>query len=159
MIYLPISIGNIIGTCHKSASTSLENEYRVPGIKPLTNLAVIELKKSHWKCSGLLRDPLVRLESAYNYFQYGQCGVFPNTQRYETIEHFIDSILNGHSDSHWLPQTEQLVLCDKFYDLESFPLQSTVNQFNHIEKINYRVDDLKQYYAGDYEFRGNTWQL
>lgn len=158
MIYVPASIGLIIGACHKAASTSLQNEYRVPGLKRLTNLAVIELKKCGWKCVGLIREPIERLESAYNFFQYGQCGQFPNGAEYTSIRHFIDSVLNGHADSHWLPQSEQLLLCDTFVDLESFKLATTENRTKHLEVVNYRLDDLRRYYAGDYAIRGNVWQ-
>lgn len=157
-MYIPTSVGVIIGTCTKSASTSLANQHRVPGTKRLTNLAVIELKKCGWSCIGLVRDPIERLESAYNFFQYGQCGRFPNGAEYTSIGHFVDSVLNGHIDAHWAPQSEQLILCDNFVDLESYPLDRTENRTKHLEVVKYRIDELGRYYAGDYAIRGNQWQ-
>lgn len=158
MAYLPISVGQIIGVCPKSASTSLINQHHYPNLENLSNVAVIELKKSRWKVTGILRDPLDRFESAYNFFKYGQCGGFPSGKKYENISHFVASVLNGDKDEHWLPQTEMLILCDDFVDLETYPLERKENAHKHIEVLSAKDSAmLKEYYSADFAQRGNAW--
>lgn len=158
MIYLPHSLGLIIATCTKCASTSLRNEYQTGNLKPLTNVGVIELKKAGWQVVGLIRDPIDRFESAYNFFQYGQQRKFPNGKTYESIDHFTASVLNGDTDEHWLPQAGQLLLCNRYVDLETFPLAHRVNVVSHKETAVSRARELKDYYSADTELRGRSWQ-
>ena len=72
MIYIPHSVGVILAISNKGASTSIRNEYYVAGLKPLNLQAVRELRKSFWKVLGIVRDPIDRFESAYNFFKYKQ---------------------------------------------------------------------------------------
>ena len=154
MLYIPYKVGEIIGTCTKCASTSIANEFLPPQLNKLTSIAVVELKKSGWSVTGVIRDPIDRLESAYNFFQYGQQGIFPNGKRYESITHFVDSVLSGDADEHWLPQAGQLVLCTDFITLESFQISRTENSSEHIEKIANRSSELVEYYMADIALRG-----
>ena len=158
MMYLPIELGVIIGVCTKCATTSILDEYHVRNLKPITAIAASELKKSGWKVIGIVRDPIDRLESAYNYFQRGQQGFFPDLKKYVSIDHFIDSVLNGDTDKHWETQAGQLLLCDTFVDLETFPLSRHVNSVKHQEKIEYKMTELLNYYMADTVLRGGTWQ-
>lgn len=149
----------IIGVCNKAGSTSARNYFRIPNLKPLTDILVSEARICNFEIFGLLRDPLDRIESCYNFFKHNQGGVFPNCAQYKNFEHFLDSVLKGAPDSHWSPQCGQIMLCEKFYDLETYPLQVRKNVAEHIEKIppSY-IRDLKIYYAADYAKRGNKWQ-
>lgn len=158
MIYIPHSIGLIIATSHKCASTSINNCFHVEGTKPLSFQAVLELKKSFWKVVGVVRDPIDRFESAYNFFQYGQCGNFP-TGRYLGIREFTDAVLSGVEDSHWQPQSELLLGCDRYADLETLKLDRHQNAVGHKELATYRLDDLRSFYVNDYKRRGNSWAL
>jgi len=158
MIYVPHSIGLIIATCYKCASNSITNTYKTGGTKNINGAAVIELKKSNWKVVGVVRDPLDRFESAYNFFQYGQQGKFP-TGGYTDIKEFTDAVLNGVSDDHWLPQSGLLKECNRYADLESMPITRRENKVQHIEKVTYRLDELKAFYSGDYKIRGALWEL
>ena len=156
MVYITHSIGLIIATCFKCSSNSITNEFKAGGTKPLGYNAVIELKKSNWKVVGIVRDPIDRFESAYNFFQYGQQGNFPNGE-YKNIEEFTNKVLAGVKDDHWLPQSAQLLNCDRFADLETLTLDRQQNAVKHIEKARWRLDELKAFYANDYKLRGGSW--
>ena len=158
MIYVPYSIGVIIATSPKTASTAINNCFKTVNIKSLSYQAVIELKKSNWKVIGVVRDPVDRFESAYNFFKYGQCGNFP-VGNFENIQDFTDAVLNGVKDEHWLPQSDLLNVCDSYVDLENIPLKRKENSVAHTEVANYRLDELKNFYAKDYKIRGGSWQL
>ena len=145
MVYLPYEIGLIIATCTKCASTSIRDEIGGFKFEPLTPVAVIELKKSRWKVVGIVREPIDRFESAYNFFQRGQQRQFPNGKKYENINHFVDSVLFGDADEHWLPQAGQLGLCDGFVDLENFPLSLKVNGVERVEKVERKHEELEEY--------------
>lgn len=157
MLYIPFSIGIIIATTHKTASTAINNSFKVRNTSSLSLEAVKELKKSNWRVVGVVRDPVDRFESAYNFFKYGQQGNFP-IGSYENIQEFTDAVLSGKSDTHWQPQSEQLTICDSYVDLESFPLRYRENCINHTESAKYRLLDIKEHYRSDYEIRGNTWR-
>jgi len=77
MFYIVRKIGDIIGVCTKCASTVMVNGFYNDGMGLLSNVAVIELRKSGWKVTGVVRDPIDRSESAFNFFQHGQTGLFP----------------------------------------------------------------------------------
>lgn len=158
MLFIPFSVGVIIATTHKTASTAINNSLKVRNVSSLSLEAVIELRKSNWKVIGVVRDPIDRFESAYNFFKYGQCGNFP-TGEYESIKEFTDAVLNGVTDTHWQPQSEQLPYCDTYVDLESYPMRYRENSVNHTESATYKLLELKEHYKGDYIIRGNTWQL
>lgn len=155
-MYVIHSIGLIVATSRKCASTSINNELKVNGVKPLTIDAVKVLKESNWKVVGVVRDPIARFESAYNFFQYGQCGNFP-TGRYKSIVEFTDAVLSGVLDEHWQPQSEILIECDRYVDLEDFPLSRHENAVWHQEIVSYRRDDLASIYSEDAKIRGGKW--
>tara|TARA_R110000851_G_scaffold70075_1_gene156461 strand:+ start:1863 stop:2339 length:477 start_codon:yes stop_codon:yes gene_type:complete len=157
MIYVPHSIGLIIATCYKCASNSITNTFKAGGTKNINLSAVIELKRANWKVVGVVRDPIDRFESAYNFFQYGQCGSFP-TGKYENIKAFTDDVLNGIEDDHWMPQSSLLRECDIFADLETIPIILKENSVGHVEKATYRLDELKEFYINDYSIRGISWE-
>lgn len=156
MIYIPHSIGLIIATCFKCASNSITNEFKAAGVKPLSHNAVVELKKSNWKVIGIVRDPIDRLESAYNFFKYGQQGNFP-TGQYNDIKDFIDAVLAGVTDEHWRPQSSMLLLCDKFADLETMNISKLQNTSPHYEKVEHRIEELNNFYSQDFVLRGGAW--
>lgn len=155
-MYIPHSVGLIIATSPKCASTSIGNEFHVRGLQHISLEAVIELRKSFWKVIGVVRDPIDRFDSAYNFFQYGQCGNFP-IGKYKNIKEFTDAVLSGVEDDHWKPQSDYLKECDRFVDLESFPLGRKENSVKHQEKSIYRSGELKDFYANDYKIRGFQW--
>ena len=158
MIYAYHSLGTILATTPKCASTSIVNEFRIANTKELRKDLVDKLQKSRWKVVGVVRDPIDRFESAYNFFQHGQCGKFP-TGSYENIEAFTDAVLAGVYDEHWEPQSNLLKECDNYADLETLPLQTKENAVNHIDLVTYRLDELKAFYASDYKIRGSAWLL
>ncbi len=157
MIYMPHSIGLIIAASPKCASTSISNEFHVPGLKSLDIKTVAGLREVFWEVVGVVRNPIDRFESAYNFFKYGQCGNFP-TGKYQNINEFTDAVLSGIPNEHWTPQSDLLLECDRFVDLESFPLSRRENGVIHKEKATYRLKDLKEFYANDYKIRGFQWQ-
>lgn len=156
MFYIPHSVGLIIAVSPKSGSTSIRNDLHVDGARPLSRKAVVELKKSFWKVVGIVRDPIDRLESCYNFFQHKHNGGFP-LGKYDGQESFIDAVLNGADNPHWLPQSSMLDLCDRFVDMESYPIVNHINKNKHLESITYRLDDLKHFYKEDFKLRGNSW--
>lgn len=158
-MYIPHSIGVIISVSQKCASTSISNQFHVEGIRPITETAVVALRESFWRVIGIVRDPIDRFESAYNFFKYGQCGKFPEDRKFNCIEDFTDAVLNGFADVHWSPQAEVLGLCDKYADLESFPLEIHENSCKHKEIALHRRHELEQYYSDDYSIRGSVWPL
>ena len=155
-MYVVHSIGLIIATSPKCASTAINNEFKVNGTNHINLEAVRELKKSNWKVVGVVRDPIDRLESAYNFFKYGQTDNFP-VGKYRDINEFIDSVLAGVVDEHWQLQIEILLECDRYADLESLPVMRKENSVQHTEKVNHRIDELNTFYSKDYEIRGEQW--
>jgi hypothetical protein len=157
MSYEIHSVGRIIATSPKVASTAIGNFYKTVNIKSLTAAAVVELKKSNWKVTGIVRDPIDRFESAYNFFQYGQCGNFP-VGRFENINSFTDAVLAGVSDEHWDAQSGLLTVCDNYADLETLELPLVENAVVHREAADYRCDELMEFYKQDYKLRGSAWR-
>lgn len=156
MFYIPHSVGLIIGVCPKAGSTSLRNDLHVPGTRPLSITAVQELKKSFWRVVGVVRDPIDRFESCWNFFQYKHNGDFPAGQ-FKSIEDFTDQVLDGLENPHWLPQAQQLTECQSFVNLETFPLINHENKNEHIERASFRLDELRAYYKEDFNLRGGVW--
>tara|TARA_R110000823_G_scaffold265406_1_gene385357 strand:- start:178 stop:651 length:474 start_codon:yes stop_codon:yes gene_type:complete len=156
MIYVPHSIGLIVATCFKCASSSIGNEFKAGGTKPISHDAVVALKKSNWKVVGIVRDPIDRFESCYNFFQYGNQGNFPE-RKYKSINEFTDAVLSGVEDDHWKPQSKLLLKCDRYADLETLNITRHQNAVDHKETIDYRLEELKAFYAGDYKLRGDSW--
>ena len=157
MFYIPHSIGLIIAVSPKCGSTSFRNEYHIPGTRPLSLVAVQELKKSFWKVKGIVRDPIDRFESCYNFFQHKHNGGFPLGKKYKSLEAFTDAVLSGDTNPHWQPQSEMLQECDTYADLETVPLKHHINKNEHKERAVYRLRELKEFYAQDYKIRGGTW--
>tara|TARA_R110000851_G_scaffold327999_1_gene498177 strand:+ start:1771 stop:2247 length:477 start_codon:yes stop_codon:yes gene_type:complete len=158
-MYIPHSVGLVISVSQKCASTSISNAFHIEGLKPISAEAVAELKKSFWKVVGVVRDPIDRLESAYNFFKYGQCGTFPDNQQFDNIEAFTDAVLAGLLDDHWSPQNIVLGECDSYADLESLPIGQRLNACEHREKATYKHKELEQYYSKDFMIRGDKWEL
>ena len=158
-MYIPHSLGVIISVSQKCASTSINNAFYVEGLRPLSSEAVVELKKSFWKVVGIVRDPIDRFESAYNFFQYGQCGTFPDGHRFDTIEAFTDAVLGGLLDDHWAPQHVVLGECNSYADLESLPITQRLNVCGHREKATYKYQEIEHYYSKDFTIRGDKWEL
>ena len=156
-MYIPHSVGLIISVSPKCASTTIRNTFHVEGTRPITPLAVSELRKTFWKVVGVVRDPIDRFESAYNFFQHKLNGCFPNDTRFKDMESFTDAVLSGLSDDHWRPQCDIIGSCDRYADLETLPLGEKLNVSEHKEKITYRLDELKVYYSRDFKVRGNLW--
>ena len=158
MIYAYHSLGTILATTPKCASTSIVNEFRLDNVKELRKDTVDKLQESKWKVVGIVRDPLDRFESAYNFFKYGQCGKFP-TGNYGSIKEFTNAVLAGVKDEHWIPQSSLLTGCDTYADLETLQLQTRENTLKHTELVTYRLDELKAFYESDYNIRGSAWLL
>lgn len=156
MFFVP-AVGKIVGVCQKAASSSLANQFHVPGLNEITELAVIELKKSGWDAVGIIRDPIDRLESAWNFFKYGQNN-HEYVRPFETIEQFVDALLRGVKNPHWDQQVSQLAVCNRFVRLEDFPLTVCENSCDHQDVIAHRVNELRMFYAGDFAARGVSWR-
>lgn len=159
MFYIPHSVGQIIAVSPKCGSTSFRNSFHVAGTRPLTFEAVKELKKSFWKVCGVVRDPIERFESCYNFFQHKHNGGFPNDKKYLSLKSFTDAVLAGDTNPHWQPQAEMLKECDSFADLETVKISNHLNKSEHLERAVYRLDELKQFYKNDYRIRGGKWAL
>lgn len=158
MFYIPHSVGLILAVSPKCASTSFRNDFHVPGTRPISLEGVRELKKSFWKVVGIVRDPIERFESCYNFFQHKHNGEFP-LGSFKSLEAFTDAVLSGFENPHWKPQSEMLLECDSFVDLETFPLINHRNKNDHLENVTYRLSDLKDFYFNDFELRGGKWAL
>lgn len=160
-------LGTVISFNLKCASHSLQQEAQVRcnkykrNLRPLTLVGVQALKQAGWDIVGILRDPAERLESAYNFFQYGNGflgggGKFPNGKRYTNIDNFVTGVCQGHDrDPHWNIQKEVLILCNTFCDLEDVPMSRHVNSCEHREKLtDTHKEMISEFYIADYELRG-----
>lgn len=105
-----------------------------------------------------VRDPIQRLKSAYQFF-HGR-----SRMKALTWEQFIDRVLAGDENVHWLPVTETLKRLNRddvnvhlFENLATeYPLGKLEHR-NQSEPVNvdtdYRASDIRRFYAGDYNLR------
>lgn len=156
------SIGHLIAVAPKCASTSIANQFHVPNLDPVGPECAALLKRSGWTIAAVVRDPIDRLESAYNFFRYGSVGQHAEFGSPRTIFDFADSVLSGLPGDHWEPQARAFYCGDallptEFVRLEDFCCSRRDNKNAHTERIgDYRSADLADYYAEDMRMR--TWQ-
>ena len=126
---------------------------------------------------AFVRDPIERFDSLFSHMHSlarggskavakelggSVLGIHPDTD----YKSFVNYVLSGHTNAHWLPQSEQLssIPTDiyRFEDLEkawerhftgALPWN---NKWTPIEHNPYREDDLKEYYKADYALREKT---
>jgi len=124
---------------------------------------------------GFIRDPMERHISGAVYLP----GRFAKTPAEETYEQYVDRILGGEEDKHWIPQTKILKgipnLKLRPYELLNyhwtteleFPQIKAVNkgpyefrlQRYHKLDTRYRISELMDYWADDYSLRETLlWQ-
>lgn len=106
-----------------------------------------------------VRDPIERLESAYRFFSKSRSNKF-NATWFE----LVDAVLNGHPNIHWMPQTRYI---ENFPGIEAYPFEclATVwralfgteltwaNPSDPMDLAGYRIDELKEHYREDYQWR------
>ena len=102
-----------------------------------------------------VRNPIERLRSAWAMYaatnNHVDCpGAWPG------IRAFIDQILGGWCDPHWLPQMQLHEEFDEIYRLENIAETWPGDHIGHENRatiakphIDYRFDDLTKYYAAD----------
>ena len=144
-----VQVGDIwVGTTYRVASQSIKSQasknhvfaneaLELPGDKII-----------------FVRHPLDRLESAYK--------LFMPTDRYSSsYEEFVDNVLSGDENWHWLPQhdwhtVDGSLVPDICYKFENINLilygLPTLNTSNSIKIATfYRYDELLSYYEKDLE--------
>lgn len=150
------SIGHLIGVVPKSGSTMLLNRYHRPGLDALNIECAAMLKRAGWKISAVFRDPIDRLESAYNFFKHGDGKGYLRFGTPSSIREFIDAVLAGLRDRHWIPQYDLYSLNARFLPSACIPLNSFPNVENgtiHVESVDgYRLEELRKFYSSDLSF-------
>jgi len=114
---------------------------------------------------AFIRDPIDRLYSAFAFMDAAPPGMYEYMNRRATWEEFVDTIIqSGLIDEHWEPQADVVarlgrpVILHLFENISTeFPfegLEWTNKRTRHFEAdLSYREDELKEYYAGDYQLR------
>lgn len=92
----------------------------------------------------LFRDPTDRLRSAYQFF----------TQRLHwehTWEEFVDHILAGNRNNHWLPQSEPHENPTRYMEFTKFlDVQENASEVIQVD-TDYRKEEVREYYKEDWK--------
>jgi len=111
---------------------------------------------------AFIREPLERLRSCYSFMYWLADYGTPHRCRapVETWEGFIDHLLGGARDDHWIPQTEHcgdvpniwrrfesLPICFEEYRPGILPHN---NRSSRRPTNDHRESELRHYYAADY---------
>ena len=109
-------------------------------------------KREGWKTKDrddeellmLVRDPMDRLRSAYQFFtQRLQCE--------QTWEEFVDNILAGNRNNHWIPQTVHHENPTRYMEFDKF-LDVQENASKEVDvPWEYRYEELLEYYEDDWK--------
>lgn len=142
----------VLVVCPKAGSTSIREVMK----KEIQPHAITPKDRVIW----FARHPIERIESCFNHFS--ETG-WPNKLVFNSIQGFVDAILQGVSNRHWSPQTPQV----------SYPytfLPTEVYKFEHIDtlwpklfskplphmnpstkevKLDYRISELERLYQDD----------
>lgn len=143
--------GLIIGLVPKAAFTSIRSsllpDYAEKVGRP-------EAKEQQLPIRIYIRQPLQRMVSAFRFLSTGP--VLPDDC---TFEQFVDLVLEGSGNSHWLPQVAWFddYNVTEVYQLEriaeTWPAEISLGHLNRstapVPEIGYRLDELNDYYAGD----------
>ncbi len=146
--------GLIIGLIPKSALTSIRGslypEYAEKVWRP-------EAMKHQFPIRIYIRHPLRRMVSAFRFLSM-QPRVLPGAC---TFERFVDLILDGIRNSHWLPQVAWF---DEYNVTEIYQLERITEtwpseiELGHLNRspdstptptMGYRMDELNDYYGND----------
>lgn len=105
---------------------------------------------------AFVRDPIERLQSCYRYFwKKYSLPSWPG---------FVDQVLAGEPDGHWMPQAQFLPAGCETYRFEDLAVVWARNGLPTLRHLNrgkrpnlplecYREDDLRRHYRADYELR------
>ncbi len=149
------SIGHLIGVAPKSGSSAIINQCHRPNLDAVGIECAALLRQAGWKITGVFREPIDRLESAYNFFKYGGGRGYAAFGNPATIREFIDAVLAGQQDRHWTPQHDLYSFSGKLLPHKCVPLEGFArveNATTHIECVgDYRITDLRRHYAKDFE--------
>lgn len=108
---------------------------------------------------GFVRDPILRLKSAWRYFSpKGNAGIRKNS----TWPEYVDDVLGGLTNPHWLPvhssyRTEVLYPYEYLEDIWNSigfpPLPIFKPTDRTMPAPDHRLDELHELYAADLELR------
>jgi len=109
---------------------------------------------------AFIREPHERLRSGYQFFK----GHPPIEHTGDmSWEQFVDFVLAGEKNPHWRPASETIALVGRpvtshlFENIQSeYPLGTLEHRNSSAAMdvdMSYRVDELQQFYAADYELR------
>ncbi len=152
--------GLIIGLVPKAGLTSIRGslypEYAEKVWRP-------EVKERQLPVRIYIRQPLRRMVSAFRFLSMGP-GVLPDDC---TFEQFVDLVLEGIGNMHWLPQVAWFddYNVTEIYQLEriaeTWPPDIVLGHLNRspdstpVPEMGYRLNELNDYYAGDLKVWNN----
>ena len=109
-----------------------------------------------------IRDPVDRIHSGFKFLP----GCIPKCPLGMTYKEYVDQVLSGEPERHWVPQTDLVegvenLTMYRFEDLETvwptlgFPALKPHNISPDVEipDWDYRIKELMEFYAEDYELR------
>jgi hypothetical protein len=118
---------------------------------------------------AFIREPIDRLRSCYSFMRWLSESGCPHRSGAPlgSWEGFVDHILSGNSDEHWIPQNKlvgnillqpiRLVDIDRAaINLLGRPIRK-LNKSAKAHTPDYRTEDLKMFYAGDYALLEAAW--
>jgi len=147
--YRRFDCGAIVFPIWKNASTSLVKNSRSRPIDPQPGALVF------------VRDPIERLVSYYGYQRrYAQENGSARPP-YRDWHHLVDCVLNGYTDAHTRPQVDFMGdgVAKQIVPFENlglvFPWLPHLNKTAEPVAVDmsYRVDELREFYARDFELR------
>jgi hypothetical protein len=157
-MYCFANVGTIYAAAPKCASTAIANLFHVPNVDTIGAPLAAQLKAHGWEIVGVIRDPIDRFESAYNFFAHTNPGTYEPFGSPQDIYQFADAVLDGLGDPHWMPQSDYLTHEGAFLPTRCIPLESldmpVENTSNRVESLGgYREADLMGFYASDLRLR------
>lgn len=118
---------------------------------------------------AFIREPIDRLKSCYSFMAALNSSGCPHHSRppVESWELFVDHVLAGNSNEHWIPQHRLIgnipVQPIRLSDIDRAAMMllgrpiRKLNQSVRLETTNYRAEDLKMFYRQDYELLEAAW--
>lgn len=123
-----------------------------------------------------IRDPIPRLVSCYKFWKFKQkrWPIPLKKKLVEGWEDFVNYVLDGYQNKHWVPQDQVLRYTGEFMANEVYVLEdldkflqcelgvknldrtNTTHDVPFEGNLEYRADELERYFAADYILRANA---